>query len=491
MHEERGGHEGVTATYCPASIPCGTVLPMADTYRVRAYARISVARDESQALDQQQHLIERWRDYKHPGAEIEWYEDEGISGAKATRLKERAKLLTDLRPGDFLTVTKIDRLARNLRDLLDIVKHCEDVGATLVVTEQQIDTSGPYGKFTLHLLGAIAELEREVVGERVQAARQQFRRDGRYGMERLPWGFKGDRQHNGWLAVRPDPDKAPKILESVRAIIGGASQAGQARQLGIDARHLSYLLHNPRLYGQQPNGKHDPDAAIISMMEWRQLQTCLAGPKSWSKAPGYGAAMECYECGQRLYLFRPGTMEKKRKTPKSDYRCESKHPQRPSISRRIADAFLESEFLSRYGQAPVVEALYSSDDKERQERLAALDIELDAATASLRAKPDSAVWEAFQHLHAEREAIQAEPARDTITYHDTGATVADLFAEGSDAERVVMLNEYLRVVVHPRDREAGRFELSELKPAAEPYRLTVRAWEPVATTADPFAVEVE
>ena len=63
-------------------------------------------------------------------------------------------------------MAKVDRLARNERDLLDIVQHREDIGASVTSTEQGISSEGPYGRFMLVMLGGIAELERGIISER-------------------------------------------------------------------------------------------------------------------------------------------------------------------------------------------------------------------------------------------------------------------------------------------------------------------------------------
>ena len=74
--------------------------------------------------------------------------------------------MADLQQGDRVLVTKIDRAARSVRDLLDVVERIENAGASIVFVDQGIDTSGPMGRFLLTLLGAIAELEAAIMAER-------------------------------------------------------------------------------------------------------------------------------------------------------------------------------------------------------------------------------------------------------------------------------------------------------------------------------------
>jgi DNA invertase Pin-like site-specific DNA recombinase len=106
---------------------------------------------------------------------------EHISGAKADR-PELANALRALRPGDALVVTKLDRLARSLKDLLAIVERIEATGASLVVIDQAVDTSTPAGRLFLQVVGAVAEFERALISERTKQAlvgRPRGRQGGR------------------------------------------------------------------------------------------------------------------------------------------------------------------------------------------------------------------------------------------------------------------------------------------------------------------------
>src|ERR687883_1420669 len=75
-------------------------------------------------------------------------------------------LLDFLRPGDELVVTRIDRRARSIGDLQDIVRTLKAKGATLKATEQPIDTSTAAGKAFLDMLGVFAEFETNLRRER-------------------------------------------------------------------------------------------------------------------------------------------------------------------------------------------------------------------------------------------------------------------------------------------------------------------------------------
>lgn len=100
---------------------------------------------------------------------------EKASGASRRGRTELALLLEFLRPGDTLLVTRIDRLARSIKDLQDIVAELRAKGVDLRATEQPIDTGTAAGKAFLDMLGVFAEFETNLRRERqmegIRAAR--------------------------------------------------------------------------------------------------------------------------------------------------------------------------------------------------------------------------------------------------------------------------------------------------------------------------------
>lgn len=88
------------------------------------------------------------------------------SGASTAGRDELRTILDFIHKGDILTVTRIDRLARSIGDLQDIVRELKAKGATLKATEQPIDTSTAAGKAFLDMLGVFAEFETNLRRER-------------------------------------------------------------------------------------------------------------------------------------------------------------------------------------------------------------------------------------------------------------------------------------------------------------------------------------
>lgn len=133
------------------------------------YARVST---EDQNLDGQLDAL------KAAGAERIFADK--ITGTARNR-PELDRLLDQLRQGDVITVTKYDRLARSLRDLLDIVDTIQAQGAGFRSLAEDIDTTTPAGRLVFHVFASIAQFERERISERTKEGLEAARKRGRVG----------------------------------------------------------------------------------------------------------------------------------------------------------------------------------------------------------------------------------------------------------------------------------------------------------------------
>jgi DNA invertase Pin-like site-specific DNA recombinase len=105
---------------------------------------------------------------------------EKVSGTSMSGRVELQSILAFIRPGDTLVVTKIDRLARDIGDLQDIVRMLEIRGASLQATDQPVDTSSAAGKCFLSMLGVFAEFETNIRKERQLAGIAKAKAEGKY-----------------------------------------------------------------------------------------------------------------------------------------------------------------------------------------------------------------------------------------------------------------------------------------------------------------------
>jgi DNA invertase Pin-like site-specific DNA recombinase len=103
---------------------------------------------------------------------------------KLSAAKQRqglADALDYLRAGDTLVVWKLDRLCRSLPDLIGISEQIQQKGAALVSITESIDTSTPAGRLYFNILGALGQMERELIQERVKAGLSAARKRGKIG----------------------------------------------------------------------------------------------------------------------------------------------------------------------------------------------------------------------------------------------------------------------------------------------------------------------
>ena len=144
-------------------------------HRIALYARVSTA---EQHVDPQLHALRQYAAAR--GLEVaEEYVDHGVSGAKDRRpALDRLGSDARRRRFDVVAVVKLDRLARSVRHLTVLAAELDALGVGLVVLDQAIDTTTPSGKLLFHVLGSIAEFERDLIRERTHAGLESAKRRG-------------------------------------------------------------------------------------------------------------------------------------------------------------------------------------------------------------------------------------------------------------------------------------------------------------------------
>ena len=144
--------------------------------RAALYMRVSSLdqHPETQLLDLRQMAAQR-------GYEIEHEYTDRISGAKARR-PGLDELMRDARRGrfDVVLVWASDRIARSVKHFLEILDELNRLNIEFVSFREQIDTGGPLGRAIVVIIGAIAELERNLIIERVRAGMRRARLEGRH-----------------------------------------------------------------------------------------------------------------------------------------------------------------------------------------------------------------------------------------------------------------------------------------------------------------------
>lgn len=135
------------------------------------YARTSTT-------DQKAGLEDQLRDLQGAGCH-KVFSEEVSSVDKAKRI-ELDRALEYVRAGDTLIVTKLDRLARSVADLVKITERLDEKDVALRILAMNLDTSTPTGKLMLNLLGSIAQFERELMLERQRAGIAKAKAENKY-----------------------------------------------------------------------------------------------------------------------------------------------------------------------------------------------------------------------------------------------------------------------------------------------------------------------
>lgn len=179
------------------------------------YLRVSSVSDRQSTDLQRDALLAAGVDARH-------LFDDQASGARDDRPGLRA-CLEYLQPGDVLVVWKLDRLGRSLSHLLRIIAELHEKGVGFRSLTEQMDTTTPHGELLFHLFGALAQYERALTRERVQAGLAAARRRGRHG-------------------GRPRALDHEKLEAVIAALNNGSSKAAVCRTFGIPRSTLNDTL---------------------------------------------------------------------------------------------------------------------------------------------------------------------------------------------------------------------------------------------------------
>lgn len=270
-----------------------------DTNRkgVAIYARVSCQEQatEGVSIDAQ---IAALRAYaKSQGWQIvDKYVDGGYSGGTDERPALK-RLLIDARHRrfDIIAVSKLDRFFRNLRLLLNYLHDLEQQGIKFVATQEGLDTSNPYGKFAVQIMGTIAEFERGRIGERVKDSRQYLIAQGNWPGGRTAYGYRWIFKERRWEVIPGEVAIVKRIYDfyaneklGIDAIVKKLNKEGLRTREGYQWRcaGVRYILVYPGYKGQHQLGMQMP--AIIDEATWQQVQqkletarSVLRNPKGW------------------------------------------------------------------------------------------------------------------------------------------------------------------------------------------------------------------
>jgi len=190
--------------------------------------------------------------------------EERVTGTKRERPELQACLRT-LRAGDTLVVWKLDRLARSLKDLVELIHELNERGVGFRSVTEAIDTTNAGGKLVFHIFGALAEFEHSLIRERTLAGLAAARARGRKGGRRPALSAADVRKAAAMLAD-------PEITKTEVAEHFGVSRV--TLNASLEREGLAKAANHPKL--EQLLAECDLDAPELEEL------------RSWQKAPAVG-----------------------------------------------------------------------------------------------------------------------------------------------------------------------------------------------------------
>lgn len=160
--------------------------------RVYGYARVST---HNQDVENQRQAIQKYVEKNNLGDLLHIYCDEAVSGAKEFLHRKKGRMLADvLAPGDVVVVHRLDRLGRSLLDMIATVHTLIQQKISLHIVSVPVfgsmDMSTPHGRIVLAVLSIVADIERELIAERMAEGRRAAMAQGYSGGGGVPIGYK-------------------------------------------------------------------------------------------------------------------------------------------------------------------------------------------------------------------------------------------------------------------------------------------------------------
>jgi len=210
---------------------------MKNKIRIAIYSRKSKYTDKGDSIGNQIELAREYINTHYPSdkydVEIKEYEDEGFSGGNIDRphfqefLKDQNK-----NPYDVLICYRLDRISRNIADFSKLMEELTTVNTSFVSIKEQFDTKTPMGRAMMYIASVFAQLEREVIAERVRDNMLELAKTGRWLGGDTPTGFKAERYEI--VQVCEKDEKSEEIV---------GSKTRKACKLVTDEEEKELILH--------------------------------------------------------------------------------------------------------------------------------------------------------------------------------------------------------------------------------------------------------
>lgn len=305
---------------------------------VAIYVRVSTQEQakEGYSIAEQTKRLQKYAE-AHGWAVYKVYTDAGHSGASMQR-PALQDLLSDVRAGKIakVLVYKLDRLSRSQKDTLRLI---EDEflknGTDFESMTERLDTGTAHGRAMIGILAAFAQLEREMIKERMSMGISARIKEGKWRGARMPYGYDYDPTQDKLVI---NPYQAMIVKQVFQQFTAGRPISAIAADVHIDAPSLRYILSNKtycgymRHCGSWIHGLHDAiidedtyDAAqdLLQENKRRRMEGCASSASSTL----LGGLLVCGKCGAKYGKCKTGT---KKYGYKYHYGCYSRSKKIPS-----------------------------------------------------------------------------------------------------------------------------------------------------------------
>ncbi|MEF9906261.1 recombinase family protein [Streptomyces sp. P9-A2] len=393
---------------------------------------------------------------------------------------------------DHIIILKIDRIARSVRHLSDIIEWCEANGKGLISCEEGFDLSKPWGKTIAKILAVVAEAELDAIKARTKASRETMRKAGRWPGGLVPFGRRAVKGEDGFT-LELDPKYGPVLIEMIRRFIEKPSFSAVADWLNDEgvptaqdiariraaagasttrladpkprgsrwtATTVQAVLTSRSLLGEyvRANGtvvRNDDGTPVmrsepvLNEEEWATLSEAAASVKykkqKGSTSPTVGITF-CMSCGSPIYYVKGNPAKGQRER----YRChgnKSKGIKACPKQTFLADdlyPWLESALLGEIGHLERMESSTTIDDS-RAAKLAVIDGKMNQLLKELQESEISAVAYASRvaDLAQKREKVTSQDGPKPVTvWVGTGESYAEWWQRSNVNERREFLKKH-------------------------------------------------
>lgn len=153
--------------------------------RIAIYSRKSKYTNKGDSVGNQIEIAMKYIQQHYPNSEYNVetiiFEDDGFSGGNIDRPKFKLFLIEeDKKPFDVLICYRLDRISRNIADFSTLMNHIAELGTRFVSIKEQFDTKTPIGRAMMYIASVFAQLEREVIAERIRDNMIELAKTGRW-----------------------------------------------------------------------------------------------------------------------------------------------------------------------------------------------------------------------------------------------------------------------------------------------------------------------